>query len=265
MADATYTDATYHKQGGGEYVIASGGALTVESGGSIDIETGGDLDLQSGGSITIASGASLDIESGGDVDVQSGATITAASGSSVDLESGSDVDVQSGATITVAAVGGLVLAAGEIATADIAAAAITEAKLQLPTDDALGAFRIARATYDFGVLGGVVGAIGLGVTVPDNAIIVGGFYDVLTTFTSPTTDDATVAISVEGANDIVAAVAIDTGTPWDAGLRAIIPKATTPESTGVKTSSAQEITLTVGVENLTAGKLVIWLYYVVSD
>lgn len=133
------------------------------------------------------------------------------------------------------------------------------------TDDALSNLRVARATFDFAVDGGTATAHGLGVTIPDNAIIVGGFYDVITTFTSPTTDDATLAIHVEGANDIVNAVAIDTGTPWDAGQQAIIPKANTPESTGVKTSAAREITVTIGVEAITAGKLVIWLYYVVSD
>lgn len=133
------------------------------------------------------------------------------------------------------------------------------------TDDALSNLRVARATFDFDVDGGTVAAHGLGVTIPDNAIIVGGFYDVITKFESPTTDQAVLAIHVEGANDIVTAVEINTGTPWDAGLRAIIPKATTPESTGVKTTAAREITVTITVEAITVGKFVLFLEYVVSD
>lgn len=132
------------------------------------------------------------------------------------------------------------------------------------TDDALSNLRVARATYDFAVNGGDISAIGLGVTIPDNAIIVGGFYDVITTHTS-SGDSATLAIHVEGANDIVNAVAIGTGTPWDAGQRAIIPKATTPESTAVKTSAAREITVTIAVEAVTAGKFVLFLFFIVSD
>ena len=37
MADATYTNKVYHKQGGDELVVASGGALTVESGGTLTV------------------------------------------------------------------------------------------------------------------------------------------------------------------------------------------------------------------------------------
>lgn len=142
---------------------------------------------------------------------------------------------------------------------------VDEEHLQVPTTDGLGAYRIARATYDFAVDGGTVGAIGLGTTLPDNAIVVGGFIDVLTTLES-SGDSATIAISVEGADDIVFAIAIDNvADAWDAGFQAIIPKANTPESTGVKTASAQEITATIAVEDTTAGKFVVWLFYVVSD
>ena len=155
-------------------------------------------------------------------------------------------------------------ATGAVDAAALGALSVTEAKLGVSTADALNAYRIARATYDFSVDGGAVSAISLTTTLPDNAIIVGGFLDVLTTFTS-SGDSATIAIHVEGANDIVTAVAISAATDWDAGLHAIIPKANTPESTGVKTTSAQAITATIAVEAVTAGKFVVWLYYVVSD
>lgn len=130
----------------------------------------------------------------------------------------------------------------------------------------LGAVRLARATFDPSADAAMRTdeAHGLGVTIPDNAIVVGGFIDVVTTFQSGD-DSATIAISVQSADDIRAAVAIDSGTSWDAGLKAIIPKANTPESTGIKLTANREITATVAVQALTAGKAEIFLYYLQSS
>ena len=101
----------------------------------------------------------------------------------------------------------------------------------------------------------------LDVVLPANAIIVGGVVDVVKTFTSEN-DTATIAISLVEANDIVAAKAIGAeGDVWDAGLQAIVPKSNTPESTGIKLTEEKAITVSVGVEALTAGKLVIYLDY----
>jgi hypothetical protein len=133
--------------------------------------------------------------------------------------------------------------------------------------DGLGVLGVARATFDPSANSGqrTIGAHGLGVTIPDNAIIVGGFYETLTTLTSAT-DAATLALHVQSANDIKSAIAISNGAnPWDAGLGAIIPKANTPESTGIKLTAAREITATVAVEALTAGKVTVFIYYVVGD
>lgn len=133
--------------------------------------------------------------------------------------------------------------------------------------DGLGSLRVARATFDPSTTAGLrtTGAHGLGVTLPDNAIVVGGFVQVVTTFESAA-DSATVALKVQGANDVVSAIAIDdAGDPWDAGLHAIIPKANTPESTGILLSAEREITATVAVQALTAGKAIVFLYYVQGD
>ena len=122
-----------------------------------------------------------------------------------------------------------------------------------------------RATWDFAVDGGAISAIDIDAQLPDNAIIVGGFVDVITTLTSAT-DAATVAIHAQTANDIVAAIAISNGgNPWDAGLKAIIPKANTPESTGIKLTAARDITVTIAVEAVTAGKFNLFLDYVLSE
>lgn len=130
----------------------------------------------------------------------------------------------------------------------------------------LGFLRVAKATYDFAVHGGAIGAINLGVTIPANAIVCGGFIEVLTTCTTAGADAGTMAISVEGANDIVTATAVSAGgNIWDAGKQAIIPKANTPESTGVKTTVARAITATIATQAFTAGKFNVFLFFVVSD
>lgn len=130
----------------------------------------------------------------------------------------------------------------------------------------LGVLRVARFLFDTagvdsaGANNTAVGAHGTGVTLPAHAIIVGGFFDVNTAFTSSASGQ--IAISVQGANDIQTATAVS-GAPFSTvGRKAIVPKANTPESTSVKTSAAKEITCTVSVGALTAGKLTGYLYYV---
>jgi len=132
-----------------------------------------------------------------------------------------------------------------------------------PADGPMSLSRWAKAEYDFAVDGGAISAIDLGVTIPDNAIIVGGFIEVLTTCTS-SDDSGTMAISVEGANDIVTATAISAGgNIWDAGIHDIIPDST--GSTAVKTSQARNITATIAVDAFTAGKFNVWLEYVIGE
>ncbi len=150
----------------------------------------------------------------------------------------------------------------------LTAASVSEAQLDTQLDgsaDGQGNLRVCRVTYDFGINGGAVSAINLGQSIPDNALIVGGFVDVITTLTSAG-DTATGAISVEGADDIVVAIAINDGSdPWDAGQQAIIPKANTPETTAVKLTAIRSPTFTIAVEAVTAGAFVCFLYYVLSD
>jgi len=120
-----------------------------------------------------------------------------------------------------------------------------------------------KAQYDFAELGGTIGAIGLGVTIPDNAIIMRAYVDVLTTCESAA-DTATIALHAEGADDIVAAIAINDGTnPWDAGLHEGIEDGTVANA--VKTTAARELTATIAVQDLTAGKFNLFVEYVLSD
>ncbi len=99
---------------------------------------------------------------------------------------------------------------------------------------------------------------GCGLIIPKNAIVTFAAYDVLTTFTSAT-DAATIAIKIVAANDVVSALAISNGSNiWDAGLFETIPKVET-SSTWLTTTANSEVTFTVAVEALTAGKLVLWV------
>jgi len=157
---------------------------------------------------------------------------------------------------------------------EVAGVAVTSSAAELnlvdgvsaPGADGLGLFRVARATYDFAEHGGAISSIGLGVTIPDNAIVCGGFVDVVTTATTAGADAGTMAIHVQSANDIVSAIAVSNGAnPWDEGLHAIVPKANTPESTGIKLTAAREITATIATQAFTAGKFVVYLYYLQGD
>jgi hypothetical protein len=127
----------------------------------------------------------------------------------------------------------------------------------------LGSLRVARFVFDAGIAANrTAEAHGTGVTLPIHAIVVGGFIDVNTKFDSDATDAGTIAISVQGANDIISAAAVS-GAPFSTvGRKAIVPKANTPESTSVKCTAAREITCTVAIEPLLSGKLTGYLYYV---
>lgn len=123
--------------------------------------------------------------------------------------------------------------------------------------------KMAQFDYNFADDGGVIGDIILAEgVIPDNAVIVGGMIDVVTTLTSAG-DTATIAIKVEGANDIVTAVAINDGSnPWDAGQQSVIPDNTAAKA--VKTTAKRTVTATVAVQALTAGRFTGFLSYYVS-
>jgi hypothetical protein len=130
----------------------------------------------------------------------------------------------------------------------------------------LGSLRVARFTFDTaendsaGADNSAIGAHGTGVILPIHAIVVGGFFDVNTAFT--TSASGTLAIHVQGANDIQTATIVSSAPFSTIGRKAIVPKANTPESTSVKCTAAREITCTVATGALTAGKLTGYLYYV---
>lgn len=141
---------------------------------------------------------------------------------------------------------------------------------------------LAVATYDVtGGDSGTIAAHGLGVYLPNKAIVTNAWVDVVTTFADGASDAATIALSVQSANDLVAAIAIsDSSNPWDAGLHGCLPgsyaeatvagdtallDATRKAGSYVKTTAVKEITATVATHALTAGKMNVFVEYVISD
>jgi hypothetical protein len=148
--------------------------------------------------------------------------------------------------------------------------------------DGHGATLVARATFDPSATAAsrTIAAHGLGVTIPDNAILTKVFVDVITTFTSAS-DAGTIAIHAQGADDIIAAIAISDATNvWDAGIHGskigfpalgddaahntAVEVAALFTGTYLKMTAARELTATVAVEALTAGKAILFAEYVIS-
>ena len=145
---------------------------------------------------------------------------------------------------------------------------LSAAGLVKASQDAInnGTLKIAKFVFDAGVAANrPIGAHGTGVIIPDDSIVVGGFIVVETKFDSDATDAGTIAISVNGANDIVAATAVS-GAPYSTtGKKAIVPKINTPEATSIVLTADREITCTVAVEPLLSGKLNGVLIYIAPD
>lgn len=149
----------------------------------------------------------------------------------------------------------------------------------------LGTRYLATASYDVsGGDSGAVGAHGLGVYIPDNAIITKTWFDVVTTFTDGADDSATIALGLEtqAAAGILAATAVSAaGNILDAGVHAGLigfpalgadaAHDTQPEvaalfaATFVKTTAERQLVATVADDALTAGKLNLFVEYVLSD
>lgn len=121
----------------------------------------------------------------------------------------------------------------------------------------LASFNRIAGLYDFAESGGAQGAFNLA-DVPAGHVVLFAMVDVLTTFQSAG-DTATIALHVEAADDIVAAIAIENvADPWDAGLQAAIPDWTVANA--VKATVDRHLTMTVAVQDLTAGKLLAQLW-----
>jgi hypothetical protein len=129
-----------------------------------------------------------------------------------------------------------------------------------PTTEGISNLRIARVTYDVATDLGTVGAHGLGVSLPAKAVIIRSWFMINTQFVDA--GSGTVALSCEDANNIKTATDI-TGE----AVGAFVEGASTGAASAFISSIAAtcEITATVATAAQTAGKLTLWVMYVVAD
>lgn len=129
----------------------------------------------------------------------------------------------------------------------------------------LGVQQNARAVFEVPSDGKLMGTYNLDIELPIYAIVIRSWYDVVETFTSGT-DAATIAIGIptDDVAGIVAAIAISNGTPWDIGYHEGIQTGTAATA-GETLTAKRRLNITIAVENLTAGKLILFLEYVVSE
>lgn len=161
-------------------------------------------------------------------------------------------------TIEVPAGGSLKLA-GTAISSSAAELNLLDADNTEPADGAWAALtRWAKVEYDFATDGGAISAINLGVAIPNNAILLSGIVEKISAFTSG--GSATVAISVEGANDVITATAFD-----NAQFTANIAPAAALAGTQFKTTDARNVTLTIAGAPITAGKYNFHLEYLIGE
>lgn len=115
--------------------------------------------------------------------------------------------------------------------------------------------KTVQADYDFAVDGGVVSTITLrgDNTIPNGAVITGGYIDVETACASAT---GTIAVQAEGAGDILAATA-EAGLTT--GRKSVVPAGT--GATSVKTTASRSVKIVIATAAFTAGKFRVVLFY----
>ena len=135
-------------------------------------------------------------------------------------------------------------------------------------ESGLSARYVATAIFDTGtndragVSNKTVAAHPLGVYIPSGAIVTKAFYQVKTGFTSASGNTGTIALSVVSANDLKTATAVSDASYSGAGFNAGVPDGTTTNMIGL--TAEKELTATVAVAALTAGKLVLFVEYFIG-
>jgi hypothetical protein len=154
-------------------------------------------------------------------------------------------------------------------------AGIGDDELRDAASDGRNVLRVVRGTYD--VEGGDDGSIGAHdlvdeegnvITIPAEALVVAGLYDVQTGFASEY-NAATIQIELDDgdghSSDLKTAVAIDdVGNPYDAGRHAVVPVWATV-ATWLNPSQERNLRVTVDVEEVLDGKLTVFVVYFASE
>ena len=121
--------------------------------------------------------------------------------------------------------------------------------------------RTARATYSFAEHGGAVSVIGLGVFLPDNAVVVRSWWEVTDAVTSGAAAQISFSIPTDDVDGISAAAVL--GTQGTLGYHEGLQLGTAA-SFSTKTTAERELSMEVTVAPLTAGILILFCDYVVT-
>lgn len=121
------------------------------------------------------------------------------------------------------------------------------------------AVKTVKAVYDFATDGGTQGDIALSVTLPDDAIVMQVTQDVVVSPDSAG-DTGTIKLKLPTDGDLTANIIADAGT---SGVADGVPDNTAANS--VKTTAARTLTVEIGTEDLTAGKIVFFVSYLRSE
>jgi len=263
-ASITIGNQTTENQPGGDITFTAGEGNGTGDGGSVSITAGSPeatTGTGDGGDVNITAGDAVSGDkNGGNVNIIAGAKSGTGTDGLVKIESdmllNTDIEVQfrdSDLAIYSSVDGQLHIKADD-------GVVITAPNLELNgSDSGLTVRQVAKALYEFSEYGGSQGTIGLGVTLPTNAVVTKVFYKVTNAFTSG--GAATVEFGFTGDTDaFVAQAAFDNaayGVGWHDG---------TPDDTATNfvDSSGKEIAITIGTADLTAGEVLLWLEYVVT-
>lgn len=162
------------------------------------------------------------------------------------------------ATVDVASPIGLKLAGTNVTATGAELNLLDEDNLE-PADGAFAAVtRWAKATWDHGITGNLTtgaGELALSATLPDNAVVIGGFIEVITNFAG---NKAKFGIAGSPAGLLVA-TAVGSLTAGSVTPAAAILAAP------VKIAGAKAITISADTATLTGGKANVWVEYLVGE
>lgn len=247
IQEGAVEDSMIEALANGEFIIGVDGTAVNNA----KVTMSGDATLANDGALTVATGAIEDSMIEG---LTAGQIILGVDGTAIN-----NIKAVLSGNVSMNAAGVVTIANG----------VVEENMLVVPSIDALNVKRIARATYSYAEHGGAISTIGLGVTLPDNAIVTRTYYEVITTLTSNAGNDAATIsfdIPVDDVAGLVAAQAISAGGDiWDAGNHEGIQDGTAA-AFATKTTGARELSVTIGVEAIDAAGIVLFFCeYVVTE
>jgi predicted RecA/RadA family phage recombinase len=124
-----------------------------------------------------------------------------------------------------------------------------------------------RAVWD-ATAGKAIGSHLFGPEFPDNSRVTNSLIEVITTFETAGADAGTIGVgfNTDDAGGLVTPIAVSDGSnPWDAGMQACIQDGGLVANVAEKLTAARQLEAVVAVQNVTAGKFLIWGDYVLSE